>query len=370
MKWQRVTFLMMAWYIHSFAGANTTIPKPQVPFGDDSAGEILALDADIVPRAHFQVSLDNGVIPLTVNFDASLSRNGERYEWYFGDSTTGEGIHVEHTYTTAGEHPVILRVILDDEEEYVYSYINVYPDPKFTAPLPARDDSDRQASYLRRNTQYVINNAYGEGLQKLFDYVPANEIGGVYAHSLPDKNGIIYAYHPLRDGKPVQRVPIEFTAINLTTGERHSFSHEDILLRTAMTITDDARYVLMGVRGGSIYRIDTHTGESQLIFELNTENAVAYDVHALSINPDDSEVVFLLANTGSADLGNGWGDAKLSLPSWWGETNYIISIPLDTTYTTLSKNIVAEKGNDFFVDGFVWFGGKVYGLTAENILKQ
>jgi PKD repeat protein len=47
-------------------------------------------------------------------FDGSKSHDPDRgeltYRWDFGDGTTAEGVRVQHTYTEAGNYPVVLRV--------------------------------------------------------------------------------------------------------------------------------------------------------------------------------------------------------------------------------------------------------------------
>lgn len=56
----------------------------------------------------------SGGVPLTVQFDASGSRDPDgkimEYLWDFGDGTTASGMRVSHTYTQAGLYPVILTV--------------------------------------------------------------------------------------------------------------------------------------------------------------------------------------------------------------------------------------------------------------------
>ena len=67
-----------------------------------------------VPTAVIDVTPSTtGVTPFTVIFGASQSSSSYSivsYGWNFGDTTTGTGITIEHTYTAAGTYNVILTV--------------------------------------------------------------------------------------------------------------------------------------------------------------------------------------------------------------------------------------------------------------------
>jgi len=55
-----------------------------------------------------------GAIDQPITFDASTSSSGAEitsYVWTFGDETGGEGVTIEHVYTTAGTYDVILTII-------------------------------------------------------------------------------------------------------------------------------------------------------------------------------------------------------------------------------------------------------------------
>ena len=65
------------------------------------------------PVVDFALSDSTGCYPLTVNFTnktTTSSGNIVKYSWDFGDGTTSELIHPTHTYTTAGDFTVTLRV--------------------------------------------------------------------------------------------------------------------------------------------------------------------------------------------------------------------------------------------------------------------
>jgi len=68
-----------------------------------------------LPIAEIDADPTQGLVPLTVEFDASESFDPDgsirRYEWNFGDEHTGTGRYVEHTYTTASAYTATLTVI-------------------------------------------------------------------------------------------------------------------------------------------------------------------------------------------------------------------------------------------------------------------
>ncbi len=70
------------------------------------------------PIAKFTYNPKTGLYPLTVNFDASASRDpdGEivKYSWSFGDGKVGFGKTISHTYTQKGTYHIKLTVTDDD----------------------------------------------------------------------------------------------------------------------------------------------------------------------------------------------------------------------------------------------------------------
>ena len=70
-----------------------------------------------LPEAKFTASATSGTAPLTVNFSAILSRDADgilvKFEWDFGDGTSGSGESASHTYAAAGSFTVVLRVTDD-----------------------------------------------------------------------------------------------------------------------------------------------------------------------------------------------------------------------------------------------------------------
>ncbi len=70
------------------------------------------------PIATFTYSPQNPVVGETITFDASASNDPDgtiiRYDWNFGDETTGEDVTTAHTYTSSGNYTVIL-IVKDDQ---------------------------------------------------------------------------------------------------------------------------------------------------------------------------------------------------------------------------------------------------------------
>ena len=72
------------------------------------------------PTAAFTISAQAGQAPFAVNFSAVLSEDSDgtiiKFEWDFGDGSSGSGENVTHTFTTAGTFTVVLRVTDDDDD--------------------------------------------------------------------------------------------------------------------------------------------------------------------------------------------------------------------------------------------------------------
>ena len=75
-------------------------------------------DDNANPEASFSAEPRSGEAPLRVDFDATASFDPDGtisiYTWDFGDGTSGSGVQVLHTYTTAGTYTVRLTVTDDD----------------------------------------------------------------------------------------------------------------------------------------------------------------------------------------------------------------------------------------------------------------
>jgi MYXO-CTERM domain-containing protein len=72
------------------------------------------LSSPMLPSAAFTPSATSGTAPITIDFDASASGDPDghllRYEWYWGDASTGLGRQTSHTFDFAGTYDVTLLV--------------------------------------------------------------------------------------------------------------------------------------------------------------------------------------------------------------------------------------------------------------------
>ncbi len=99
---------------------------------------------NLAPDATFAASAKTGIVPLTVDFDASGSSDPDGeivgYLWDFGDGATAEGARPNHIFDRSGSFTVVLTVRDDVEESTSSSFrINVRdpgvpPDPVDVAP--------------------------------------------------------------------------------------------------------------------------------------------------------------------------------------------------------------------------------------------
>jgi len=87
---------------------------------------------NVVPVASFTISGQTGQAPFTVNFSAVLSSDEDgvivRFDWDFGDGTSGTGEAIAHTYDTAGTYTVVLRVT-DDGGDSATTQKTIYVTP-------------------------------------------------------------------------------------------------------------------------------------------------------------------------------------------------------------------------------------------------
>ncbi|MEM7735201.1 MAG: PKD domain-containing protein [Deinococcota bacterium] len=93
------------------------------------SAEIFVPTTNINPE--FEITLNSGIPPLTVFFDASsttvVGSNAEdlSYIWTFADGSTAEGINVEKTFNRAGETDVLLTVSNGSVQAQVQKTITV-----------------------------------------------------------------------------------------------------------------------------------------------------------------------------------------------------------------------------------------------------
>lgn len=84
-------------------------------------------------RACMEADVLEGSQPLTVNFNAACSQasegaNLDSYSWDFGGAQSGSGVQATHTFTTEGQHSVILTVHDDNgQTDQVTQTIEVLP---------------------------------------------------------------------------------------------------------------------------------------------------------------------------------------------------------------------------------------------------
>ena len=97
----------------------------------------------VAPVAEFTVSVESGVAPLAVMFDATSSHDpdGEilEYLWDFGDGTLDSGPLVSHDYDTEGSFAVTLQVTDDCEHTSTASVVITVAAPAPEEPEPSEE---------------------------------------------------------------------------------------------------------------------------------------------------------------------------------------------------------------------------------------
>ena len=92
----------------------TNVPGSTINVGNKLVTDGIGTQA---PTARFSATPTSGNLPLAVRFDASASTDNdgtiERYDWDFGDGSSGTGAISDHTYADAGQYTTTLLVTDD-----------------------------------------------------------------------------------------------------------------------------------------------------------------------------------------------------------------------------------------------------------------
>lgn len=331
--------------------------------------DFLMLSSSLLPEADFQLSARSGTVPFTVRFDASLSRNAQEYEWFFGDdATTAQGVQVEHTYTEAGIYSIILRVRSGKHEDYVHTYIQADTNQAIT-DVPGYNPSD-SLNFFKRNRQYIQNELYYLGVSKMLDYVSLDDIRATLIFSWPVKESVLYAkYSYDSEGRPKQALYGGYVALNFNTGEAHTFDSRALSIAQTRAITADAHHVIYGLRHGEVYIVNTLTGKEEVMFMPDIEGDAdrMYDTLNLAVNPEGTEVTFVLHNI----VTDGPGGIVSELP------HYVISLPITARNQTLASveplitiPFGTEEFREFHTNQIVWWKDRWYVLMAAKSLEH
>jgi serine protease len=157
---------------HTYKSAGTYLAKLTVTDNDDStdtATTQIVVEAS-PPDARFTVSTDQGAAPLTVRFDATLSKDNDGsislYAWNFGDGSTGTGSTVQHAFQNAGSFTARLTVTDNDGlTDSAYHQISVSSgSPTHTYTISGTVTSSGQmivdSDVNDPNASYTSNNSF------------------------------------------------------------------------------------------------------------------------------------------------------------------------------------------------------------------
>ncbi len=86
----------------------------------------------VYPTANFSSNLTFGYAPLSVQF-TDLSKNAEEWNWNFGDKSSSTQQNPVHTYSSAGNYNVTLKVNNANGTNSRFATVTVLAQPKFSA---------------------------------------------------------------------------------------------------------------------------------------------------------------------------------------------------------------------------------------------
>ena len=86
----------------------------------------------VYPTANFSSNLTFGYAPLSVQF-TDLSKNADEWDWNFGDKSSSTQQNSVHTYSSAGNYNVTLKVNNANGTDLRFATVTVLPHPGFSA---------------------------------------------------------------------------------------------------------------------------------------------------------------------------------------------------------------------------------------------
>lgn len=147
---------------------------------------------DGLPFAEFALAPDMGESPLIVTFDASASYDPDgaiiRYDWEFGDGSTGTGRSPAHTYVVDSETLFTVKLTVTDNEENQASATRTVtvlpapPAPKTTRVefvWPFHYDADGEDAANLNDEYFTLQNTGTEPVD-LGEWTVSNERGDVF----------------------------------------------------------------------------------------------------------------------------------------------------------------------------------------------
>ncbi len=277
------------------------------------------------PIADFTATPEKGLLPLTVDFDASASVDNdgtiENFYWNFGDGAQGDGVAVSHTYNNIGSYQVTL--IVEDNEGFfdttsrtIVAYEATNVDAKFTAsvtegvaPLMVDFDAAKSSAGLRDITSYKWNFGDGEtavGKKPSHTFVNPGEYSVILL--VEDECGftgsatmVINVY-----GKPLTPLGIQYQTI-----ENKSFLFTDYINRVTWSAnpTNDTLFNIVQYR---IYRKNKGENDSQftLVGEVSGTNS-AYDDRKFSDKTSAENCVYAVTAVDDKGRESDFGKSEL-----------------------------------------------------------
>jgi len=280
---------------HSYAKAGTYTVMLTVTdnLGHTGTASATKTITDRPPTASFAFTPAAPVVGQSVSFDAAASTDPDgtvtTYAWNFGDTTTGTGVTVAHTYSTQGSFTVTLTVT-DNSRNTATTSRDIRVTQQVTNPGHAkliqwRADAKFNPDNLRRNPTQVLR-AYGlnDGTVTVNVYVQ-------FSVTNPDgtTNTIYTQVVSLTPGQSINgRVDNRFTASFTTLPGRTNVTATIFYSSISSTIGDLSfkpdtasaktfSFNALGIRTDEINFEDDITSTSQT-FDISIQNAANIDL--------------------------------------------------------------------------------------------
>jgi PKD repeat protein len=352
---------------HTFAKAgtyNVILTVSNANSTNSTEQNITAIEP-ILPIAEFTKNATEGLIPFTVNFDASTSQNADSYSWNFGDGSNGTGKIVEHTFAKAGTFNVILTVSnangTNSTPQTIITEVPPPVPPSFTANktsgvIPLTVNFNASASQNADSYYWDFGDGnYGTG--QVVDHTFANAGNFNVILTVSNANGIANSTQTITAVEPILPVA-EFTK-NATEGVKPL----TVAFNASTSQNADSYAWDFGDGTNGTGQVVEHTFENAGTFNvvLTVSNANSTNSTAQTITVEQ-----ILHDTIPPVIGS------VTLFPTSTTTGSIINVTVNATDNSGVRNVTANDISLLNQGGSIWAGSiiAVEGIHSVNVYAE